>query len=100
MRLESGSDRFRSALVYITSQLLHQVRVLREDAALQRVALLARHRRDVERNGGLFVRRLLKLTTVDELHVGDGRSSRLPRILVGEPAPERGEDLRPVVFER
>jgi hypothetical protein len=94
MRLESGSDRFRSALVYITSQLLHQV------PALQRVALLARHRRDVERNGGLFVRRLLKLTTVDELHVGDGRSSRLPRILVGEPAPERGEDLRPVVFER
>jgi hypothetical protein len=32
--------------------------MLAQDAALQRVALLARHRSDVERVSGLFVRRL------------------------------------------
>ena len=71
--------------------------MLREDAALQCVALLARHRRDVQRVRGLFVLRLLQLPAVDEVHVGDGRPSRLSGVLVLEAAAQRGQNLRPVV---
>jgi hypothetical protein len=74
--------------------------MLREDAALQRVALLTAHGAYVQRVCGLFVRRLLKLPAVNELHIGDRRSSRLPRVLVGEPATQGSEDLRPVIVER
>ena len=91
-------ERLRAALAHVTSQFPHQVRVLREDAALQCVALLARHRAHVEGICGLFVLRLL--AAVDELHVGDRRSSRLPGVLVGEAAPQSGQNLRPIIVER
>jgi hypothetical protein len=75
--------------------------MLREDATLQGVALLARHRRDVERiRARGLVSRLLKLTAVDELHIGDRRPSRLSGISVLEAAPKSGQNLRPIVVER
>jgi LytB protein len=74
--------------------------VLREYAALQCVALLARHRRDVERVGRLLILRLLQLPAVHQLDVGHGRPRRLPRVLVVEAAAQRSEDLRPVIVER
>jgi hypothetical protein len=82
MRRKSVDERLRFRLGYIAEQLADQVRVLREDAALQCVPLLARHRGDVERIGRLLVRRLLKLTAVHELLVGNGNSSGFAGILV------------------
>jgi hypothetical protein len=100
-RLETLNVRLRSALAYITSQLPHQVRVLGEDATLQRVALLPAHSAYVQRVRvrGL-VHRLLKLTAVDELHIGDRRSSRFSRILVLEAAPKSGQHSRKIIVER
>jgi hypothetical protein len=40
--------------------------MLAQAAGLQRTALLARHRSDVERVARLFVRRLLQLTPLDQ----------------------------------
>ena len=79
---ESVNERLRSALARVTGQLPHQVRVLAQDAALQRVPLLPAHIAYVQGICGQFVRRLLKLPAVDELHVGDGRSRRRRGALV------------------
>jgi hypothetical protein len=75
IRVRSVIGRLRFVLGYIVaSQLRDEVRVLRQDAALERIALLRRHRSDVERVARLFVLRLLQLTAVHELHVGNGNS--------------------------
>jgi hypothetical protein len=100
MRLCCGYDRLRSALAHINGQFPHHVRVLREDATLERVALLTAHGAYVQRICGPFVRRLLKLPAVDELHVGDRRPSRFSGISVLEAAPKSGESLRPIIIER
>lgn len=71
--------------------------MLGQDAALQGVALLPRHRGDVQGIGRRLVRRLLELPAVHELDVGHGRPRRFPGVLVVEPAAQRSEDLRPVV---
>jgi hypothetical protein len=87
MRLRCQNVRLRFVLAYIVaSQLRDEVRVLRQDAALDRIALLPRHRRDVERIARLFVRGLLQLAPIDQLDVGDGRPRRFPRLLVLQPA--------------
>jgi hypothetical protein len=74
--------------------------MLAQNAALQRVALLAGHRSDVERVSRLFVLWLLQLPAVDQLHVGNGYGGGFAGILVLEPAAQRREDLRPVIVER
>ena len=51
--------------------------MLRDDAALQGVTLLPRHRAHVQRVRGLLVHRLLQLPAIDKLNVGDGYSSGL-----------------------
>ena len=66
--------------------------MLGEDAALQCVALLARHGRDVEwiAAGGLFVLLLLELPAVDELNVSDRCAACLSRIWVFQSAAQGG----------
>jgi hypothetical protein len=76
------------------------VRVLREDATLERVALPTAHGAYVERIIGLCVRRLLQLAPIDQLDVGHCRPRRFPGVLVLEPAAQRGQNLRPIIVER
>jgi hypothetical protein len=76
------------------------VRVLAQDATLQRVTLLTAHRGDVQRVGRLLVHGLLQLSAVDQLEVGHRRPRRFPRILVVEAATQRGQNLRPIIVER
>jgi hypothetical protein len=68
--------------------------------ALERVALLPAHRAYVQRVGRLLVLGLLQLPAVHQLDVGHRRPRRPPSVLVGEPATQRSEDLRPVIVER
>jgi hypothetical protein len=74
--------------------------MLAQNAALQGVALLQRHRGNVQRIGWRLVRRLLQLAPVDELHVGDRRSSRFSGIFVLQPASQRGENSRKIIVQR
>jgi hypothetical protein len=74
--------------------------MLREDATLQRIALLPRHRADVQRVGWLLVRGLLQLPAVHELDVGHGRPRRFPRILILEAAPKSGQHVRKIIVQR
>jgi hypothetical protein len=74
--------------------------MLRQDATLQGVALLLRHRAHVQQVSRLLVHGLLQLASIDQPDVGDGRPRRLPRILVVEPPFERAQNLRPVIVER
>ena len=101
MRFESLNERLRFLACYIlAAQLLHEVRVLGEDATLQSVTLLGGHRRDVERVGRRLVRGLLQLAPIDQLDVGHGRPRRLPSILVLEPAPKSSENSGEIIVER
>ena len=86
----------------IKPELLGQVRILGQKAAPQLVALLARHRRDVEwiAAGGLFVLLLLQLAAVDELNVTDRRSSSFGRLPCSDAGSKRSQNVRPVVVER
>jgi hypothetical protein len=62
-----------------TAFLLDEVRMLGEDAALQCVSLLPRHRRDVKWVAArALIRRLLQLASVDEFHVYVVRNTVLP----------------------
>jgi hypothetical protein len=71
--------RLRSALAYITGQFPDQVRVLREDATLERVALLTAHGAYVQRICGLFVRRLLEHATSRTRNPGRSAASSTTR---------------------
>jgi hypothetical protein len=75
--------------------------MLGEDAALQRIALLASHLRHVERVSlCCLIRRLLQLAPVDQLHVRNGYSSGFAGVLVLEAAPQSGQHGREVIIER
>jgi hypothetical protein len=64
------------------------------------VALFATHGCDVQRvGGGRLVGGLLQLPSVDELHVRHGRPRRFSSIFVLEAAPERRQNLRPIVVQ-
>ncbi len=77
------------------------VRMLLEDAPLQGVTLLARHRAHVERVSWLLVHGLLQLAAVDELNVGNRRPRRPSGVLVLlQAGAERGEDIRPIIVQR
>jgi hypothetical protein len=89
----------RALLLAHASKLADQVRMLTQDALLQRVPLLARHRSDIERVARLFVLRLLQLRAVHQPHVRDRGATRLARILVCEPPSQRLKDGRPVVVQ-
>jgi hypothetical protein len=103
-RLAIAGGRGRHVLAV---QLLEELGMLGEDATLQGVALLLRHRAHVQRVGRLLILGLPQLPAVDELHVETGCSSgfcgslgRIPTSgrgrfnLAGEPAWSlRAEDL-------
>jgi hypothetical protein len=75
--------------------------LLAQDAAFQRVALLPRHARHVERIRGLrLVGWLLELTAVDELDINDRCSSRFSGIFVLKPAAQSGYNGRKIIVER
>jgi hypothetical protein len=89
MRLMSLNGRLRRLALYIlAAKLGHKVGMLREDAPLQRVTLLASHLRHVERVGRLLVLGVLQLAAIDELHVGHGRP-RLIRADIATPGQRR-----------
>jgi hypothetical protein len=73
--------------------------MLGEDAPLQGVTLLPRHRAHVERVSRELVVGLLQLAATDELHVGDGDSGGFPGVLVLEAAAQRGQHGREVVVQ-
>ena len=98
-------DTFVSATglaVVFEPELVDEVRVLGQQPALQLVALLARHRGDIERVDvdGLFVELLLQLPPVNELHVTDRGTSSLSWLAGLDPGPQSGEHVGPVVVER
>ena len=74
--------------------------MLGEDAPLQGVPLLPRHRAHVQGIGRLLVLGLLQLPAIDKLDVGDGYRSGLAGVLVGEPAAQRGQNSRKIIVER
>jgi hypothetical protein len=73
--------------------------MLRKKPLFKPIPLLDRHRSDVERILGSFVRRLLELAPVDELNVGHGRPRRLPGVLVLEAAAQSGQHSREIIVE-
>ena len=92
-RLRGGADRGQHGcgdvrfhnreLTRVKAQLVNQVRMPGYQRALQIVALLALHRRDVEWSaaGGRLVLLRRELPTVDELNVSDRCAACLSRIL-------------------
>jgi hypothetical protein len=81
------------------AEFVDEVRVLRQQPALQLVALLARHGRDIERVAadGLLVVLFLQLAAVDQLHVTDRRSSSFGRLPCSDADSKRSQNVRPVV---
>jgi hypothetical protein len=82
-------------------KLVDKVRILRQQPALQLVALLTRHGRDVEwiAAGGLFVLLLLELPPLDELNVRHGSACRRARVLVIQTSTQGLQDFGPIVVQ-
>jgi hypothetical protein len=97
--VQSRIVRFRPDGSAHAAKRIDQLRMPREDTALQGVELFPCHCADVQRVSRLLVHGLLQLAAADQLDVRHGRPRRLSGVLVLKAAAEGGQYGREIVVK-